>query len=529
VKRDAAALERGPFDLLVVGGGIYGAWTALDAALRGMHVALVERDDWAAGTSSASSKLIHGGLRYLEYGRLGLVRDALAERARLARLAPHQVWPLELLLPVRAGARVGRARLAAGLWLYDRLCGSDRTVPRHRRLSRDALLADCPALRDAGLRGGFAFGDCQTDDARLVVEIVDAALGAGAAAVNRVGVTGLLSSAGRVAGASLLDRESGRTLELRARVVVNCAGPWAAGIAAPGTTRLQARLSRGVHLALPPLPGARALVLPASARGRIVFLLPWYGVTLVGTTDTEYPGDPDEVGVEARDVDYLLEQANAWLDVGWTRGDVVAGFAGLRTFPAGGGATADASRRVHLERPAPGLLAPLGGKYTSARADAETIVDRAEAELGRTPPQRRPTRDAPLPWSPPAPAAAWLADAEGRGRALGLERDVAAALARRHGRRVDRLLERVAARPDLGRRILDHRPFCWAEIVHAVEDEMALDLRDVLRRRVPLLAVAAPDAAVLRRAAELAGDCLGWSVERRRAEASALAVPTVPR
>jgi glycerol-3-phosphate dehydrogenase len=485
MKRDFEALGRGPFDLLVVGGGIYGAWTAYDAALRGLSVALVEQRDWGSATSSASSKLIHGGLRYLEHGELGLVRKTLVERRRLARLGPHRVRPLRFLMPVYGGDRVGRFRLKLGLTFYDRLAGGDQPVPGHRYLSPEALLGELP-ITDAELRGGFSFGDCLIDDARLVLEIVDGAVQAGAVAVNRATARALLAEGGRAAGAVVEDGETGATVEVRAASTVASAGPWVSRLAAtaPAAEPVASRLTKGVHLVLPALPRETALVISSNDDKRIVFLIPWYGRTLLGTTDTDYAGEPGEVRVEREDADYLLERMSRVLTgVGWSERDVIASFAGVRTLPA----TADAhpssvSREWRLTRPLPGLFVPVGGKLTSARSDAASIVDR----LPGAAPASAGTLDRPFPWAPAAPFDGWLDRVTGEGVAAGLDEETARCCALRHGTKVEELLEAIRSDPSLAGRIDEELPFCRAEIVHAARHEMARGPEDILRRRIPL-------------------------------------------
>ena len=314
MEREFHRLASGPYDLLVVGGGIYGAWTAYDAALRGLHVALVEQRDWAGATSSASSKLIHGGLRYLEYGHLGLVRKTLDERRRLARLAPHRVRPLRFLFPVYRSDRVGMLRMSLGMWLYDRLAGRGQPVAPHRRLDRDEVL-QLADLEPDRLRGGFLFGDCRTDDARYTLEIVDGAWSAGGTVVNRTRAGELLLEDGRIVGARVEDMESFETIDVRAATVVSCTGAWNLELP-PGTRPARSvatRLTKGVHLVLPARESEDALVISSNDDARIVFLIPWYGRTLLGTTDTDFRGDPREVRVEREDVDYLLERANGVL------------------------------------------------------------------------------------------------------------------------------------------------------------------------------------------------------------------------
>jgi glycerol-3-phosphate dehydrogenase len=497
MRREPARLGERLFDLLVVGGGIYGAWIAYDAALRGLSVAIVERDDWGSGTSSASSKLIHGGLRYLEHGHLGLVAKALRERARLLRLAPHRVWPLRFLLPVYGDSRAGRAALMAGLTLYDWLAGGHSGLPRHRHLAPDDLAECAPWLTTGGLRGGFLYGDAGTDDARFTLEITAGALAAGAVAVNHAPAVRLLRTHdGRVAGALVRDELSGSEHEVRARMTIAAAGPWAARLAgcAPGPLRF----SKGVHLVLPPLPGPRdrAVLLTAGSDRRVFFLIPWYGATLVGTTDQEFRGDPDQVRVEDADVDYLLgETIRRCPGLGWTRADIRGSFAGVRTLQSGNAAQVGAATREWtLVEPVAGLLVPVGGKFTSARVEAERTVDRVGVLLGHRVPGLTAGRR--FPWCPAAPWAEWLTDSIAEGVRLGLDRDTALACARRHGVRVGGLFQRLRVEPAAAGRVASAAPFCRAELGHAVEHEMACSADDVLRRRVPLAVLGGADGPV---------------------------------
>jgi glycerol-3-phosphate dehydrogenase len=520
MNRDFARLEGGPFDLLVVGGGIYGAWIAYDAALRGLRTALVERDDWAAGTSSASSKLIHGGLRYLEHLKVGLVKRALAERRRLATLAPHRVHPLRFVVPAYRGDRVGPLRLEAGLWLYDRLAGPHQPVPPHQAFGRSALLDTYGFLAPAGLKAGFSYGDCGTDDARFTLEIVAGALSAGAACVNGAEVVELVREGSRVAGAVVLDRETGRSADVRARVTVNAAGPWGARI--KGLTpeaRGLVRLVKGVHLLLPALPTADALLLSARRDGRVFFAIPWYGRTLLGTTDTDFSGDPDDAEVVPGDVEYLLtEAARALQPVGWTGSDIVGGFAGVRALRSEGHTRpADVTREWTLEAPEPGLLMPVGGKFTSARAEASITVQAAMAGIGRAPGQC-PTKRRAFPWRPVTDFRHFREETAARGTALGLDAETAAGCAARYGTTVEALFGVVGARPELARRIVPDLPFCAAEVVHAVRAEMARTLTAVLRRRIPLALLHPLDRETVAACADLAGAELGWSPERRGRE-----------
>ena len=518
LKRRFERLLDGPFDLLVIGGGVYGAWIAYDAALRGLRVALVEQDDWAAATSSSSSKLIHGGLRYLEQRDFGLVRKSLDERRRLVQLAPHQIRPLRFALPVYAGARPGRLKLKAGLWLYDRLAGRRQPVGPHEGFSSAAFGTKYPFVRTDGLRGGFTYGDCGTDDARLVLEVVAAASQHGAVVVNHTRAERLVVEDGRVVGAMLQDRESGTTTTVRAGLTFNCAGPWldklgdASDVVAP-----QIRMSKGAHLVLPALPTEDAFLLPTSD-GRIVFLIPWYGRTLLGTTDTDYRAKPGAVRTESDDVAYLLNEANRYLDTQLLPADIIATFAGLRVFPSSPDArTYTISREWQCVETTPGLLSSIGGKYTSARADSALGVDRVLAALGREPVACR-TGDQPLPWTPTEAFDTFRTAAVSRGVAAGLDEQTAWFAVGRHGRRFDDLIELCQARPELAARIVSDAPFCLGDLLLAVRDEMARSLVDALRRRMPLLLLARPDRQALERCAALAREVLHWSDDRCRQE-----------
>lgn len=522
MQRDFSSLTRGGVDLLVVGGGIYGAWTAYDAALRGVRVALVERTDWAAGTSSASSKLVHGGLRYLEQLQLGLVRVSLRERRRLVALAPHRVRPLRFVIPAYQGARVGRLRWRLGLTLYDLLAGPDQPVAPHEAISAAPLHTRFPFLRQDGLLGGFSYGDCQLDDARCALEVVDGAFDAGVAAVNRADVTGLLRDGERVVGAAVTDRETGATIDVHAAMTIDCSGPWSAGPwknrpAGPPTTRL----TKGVHLVMPALPTAEAFLLLSQSDGRVFFLIPWYGRTLLGTTDTAYSGDPSAVAVETADVDYLLNAANAFTTLAWHPRDVEASYAGLRVLPNAPGAPTSVTREWSLAAPAPGLLMSVGGKFTTARADAARAVDQVMRSLGRGAGDR-PTDARPFPWAPMGQFDVWLQDATARGLAVGLDDETARTAATRFGTGIETLHARIADRPALADRLHPKVPFCRAEVVHAVEHEMARTLDDIVRRRIPLMLLTRPDRGILEDAAALAGEALGWTPARLQAEVAGL-------
>ena len=501
-------------EVLVIGGGIYGAWIACDAAERGLRTVLVERDDWGSGTSSASSKLIHGGLRYLEYGDVGLVAKALRERARLLRLAPHAVRPLRFLLPHGSDFRVNRFALMGGLFAYDLLAGARPGIPPHRAFASEDLLRRAPFLRGSDLRGGWSYGDATEDDARFVLELVDGAATAGASVHSQCPAIRLLRANGRVCGALVRDTVANADAEIRAEVVVDAAGAWAGALCEP--TGLPARHTKGVHLTLPPLPIDEAFLLQGGDR-RVFFLIPFYGATLVGTTDTDHRRADEAATITDADVDYLLAGVNARCPgLGWTRADVRAGFAGIRTLRGAPGAPSSISREWELWEPEPCHLLPLGGKYTSARVEAARTVDRCVEILGRDLPGTTATQG--TPWAPSGAFAPWLAAQIRAGTDLGLDDTVAATLPRRHGTRSDALFTLVRSDPTLAERLHPQAPFCRAEVVHAARHERVHHLVDVLRRRVPLMILTRFDATVVADAANLVASELGWDAQRHQRE-----------
>ncbi len=495
--RNVAALRDEQYDLLVVGGGIYGAWTAYDAALRGLRVALVEKTDWACGTSQSSSKLIHGGLRYLEHFEFSLVRHALAERRVLSRIAPHLVRPLNFIVPVWKDARVGRLQLLAGLTLYDFLATGKQPVPRFKSFSSRRLFAAHPYLLADGLRGGLRYGDCQEDDARMTLFVVAAAQGAGAVCANAVAADELMFDDGRCVGARLRDTGTGVRFELRADCVVTAAGPWASALS--GDAAPVVKLVKGSHLILPAIPGLNdAFLLTAPEDGRVFFVIPWYGRTLLGTTETSV-ADASEAVVTAEDIRYLLAAANLLLPgLQWTADDVIGAYAGVRTLQAEDAASLSAvSREFVVLEPRPGLILPIGGKYTTARIDAIDIVDRVLATLGRTPVEST-TQQYALPGAPHEDArlgdfAGWQAEALAGFAHYGIDIATARYLTLRHGTRISRIESLLEEQPAWARRLHPDAPFLEAEVVLALREEMARTVEDVVRRRMPL-SLLVPDA-----------------------------------
>jgi len=529
-----ARLGSETFDLLVIGGGINGAGIARDAAMRSIRTALVEHADFASGTSSRSSKLIHGGFRYLEQGNVRLVLEGCRERGRLRRLAPHLVQPQEFVFPVYDGGPIGRLKLAAGLWAYDLLAGL-WNVGHHRMLSARATREAEPALRTEGLRGAGRYWDCRTDDARLVLETILAAVQEGAVAVSYGRVTALLKEAGRIVGARLVDRLGGGELTVRARVVVNATGPWVDSVAnldAPTAPRL--RPTKGVHVLVPRarVGNRAAVVLHAVQDGRVMFVIPWGGQALVGTTDTDHEGGPDVPPVvEAADVQYLLETVNHYFPAARLgSADVTSAFAGLRPLiaPAPGEAMAPSSvsREEEIFASPSGLISIAGGKLTTYRLVAAAVVERVIDALRRGGEARRfgrcRTGRVPLPGgaAPPDAVAALALSRDGHGLAPA----TIGHLADRYGSRLDEVLHLVAADRELATPIVPTLPDPRAEVLEAVEHEGALTIEDVLRRRTQIaLRDDTEGVAVAEQVAALMAGPLGWTPEEARAAAESYA------
>jgi glycerol-3-phosphate dehydrogenase len=490
-----AALEREQFDLLVIGGGITGCGVARDAALRGLRVALVEKDDFASGTSSRSSRLVHGGVRYLEHGQLPLVFESSAERRRLLRLAPHLVRPLEFTWPVYRGARVSRWKLAAGLALYDALA-LFRNVGRHRQLVASAVIAREPELRPDGLRGGAIYFDAATDDARLTLANALGAVAAGATVVNYAEVRRFVAN-GALTGAELTDRIGNRDMAVRATVIVNATGPWSdtlrqleqTAIGAPSTGAPAPRIVRGsvgAHVVVrrERVGNRGALTLLSPIDGRVVFVLPDGLHTVVGTTERPADASPDEVRATERDITYLLESANAFFPrARLARTDVVSAWAGIRPL-ATASAVHDLGRvpREHAITHGPGGVVTItGGKLTTYRVMARQVVDHVERKLGRQT-RRTPTESLHLPGGDLASLDSAIAAARAT---IGAD-DIARRLVHAYGSRWHVVWERATRAPAGTERISVELPYVMGEMLYAVEEDMACTLGDLLIRRTRL-------------------------------------------
>ena len=493
------------FDVLVVGGGITGAGVALDAASRGYSVALVEKADFASGTSSRSSKLVHGGLRYLQRFDLGLVREALLERQLMVKLAPHLVEPLRMVVPALDGARPDRL-VGIGLNMYDVMStpalrgrrsrrGSARpsrdggdeqeadwSPARHRMISAEEVAELLPGLSGRNPTGGYLFYDCQTDDARLVLTVLGEAERFGAICANRLEVVELARDNGQGMSVKLRDAESGAGLTIRADNVINATGVWADRIRAE-ELHTEAEVptiapSRGTHVIVSraQLPLNAGAIVPAGV-GRSIFALPWLGCTLIGTTDSNYDGEIDHVRPSVQDIDYLIEATNAFFGTELGRSDLDGAFAGVRPLIASGDTrkSVDISRRAELYETSSGLITITGGKLTTWRRMAKLVVDRIVERDGREAPCR--TNEIPL-GEPVDPAAL--------PRIEGVPEGSYAPLASRHGHAAARVLRIAGERGELAQPILEGFPDLLAEAVYGARQDQARTVGDVLLRRTRL-------------------------------------------
>ena len=520
------------YDLVVIGGGITGVGIARDAALRGLKVALFEKGDYASGTSSKSSKLVHGGLRYLEHGEIGLVFESVSERRVQTRVAPHLVRPLPFIIPIYKGAKPGLELMNVGLWIYDSLALF--RAPRLHKTFRgtQAALALEPQLRPEGLRGALEYYDCATDDARLVLENAIDARDLGADCHTYTEVTRFERRAdGRITGVEIRDRLTGSSSLVTARVVVLAAGAWTDEMIRRfeiPMDRPLLRRTKGVHIVIPRerLPLARAITLISPVDRRVIFAIPWRERTVLGTTDTDFTGSADEVAADADDVQYLCNSGNGYFPgANLIPADVISTWAGLRPLIAAPPNVdeSEISREHEVFSRPDGLVIIAGGKLTTYRRMAHEAVDKTLALLGElgepTAANRANTKDRPLPGA----AGLEQTDLEGVaaiGRRLmdthGLDADTATHLCGVYGMRAPTLAQRITADRTLGERIDPELPYVWAEVEFAATHDLARTVEDVLARRVPLLLVSRDQGlGASERVADVLGKLHAWTPAQR--------------
>jgi glycerol-3-phosphate dehydrogenase len=524
LQRLRATSAAAPLDVLVVGGGVVGAGAALDAAARGLQTALIEARDYASGTSSRSSRLAHGGLRYLEQREFSLVHEALTERGLLLdRLAPHLVNPVPMIFPV-VGKAWEKPYAGMGVTLYDalsRIGAYGGSMPRPRLLSNTVVRGLAPSLNTSGWKGAVQFHDAQINDARHTVAVLRTAVAHGAAVTNGVRLTGLLRDGERVVGATVATDE-GDAFDIHARVVLAATGVWTDAFLAmcgqPGASRV--RQAKGVHLVVRGGAIRSSTAVIARTPYSVLFILPWGKCWLIGTTDTDYNGDLTEPPVDAEDVEYLIEQANRWLVDPIGPDDIVGTYCGLRPLVASEVAQGQDEETTQLSRehvvfePVPGTIVVTGGKYTTYRVMAADAVDAAATVLALEDVDGQAIPESTTDTIPLVGAAGYQEQWTGRrrlARSAGLSEQTLAHLLRRHGDRTTEVLQRIAEDPSLGRQLHPETLHVRAEVVTAVQDEGARTLADIMLRRLRIgLELADGGVSIAPDVAALAAPILGW-------------------
>jgi glycerol-3-phosphate dehydrogenase len=507
------------FDILVIGGGVNGVGAALDAASRGLKVALIEAQDIAAGTSSRSSKLIHGGLRYLEQYDFKLVREALHERELMvSTLCPHLVKPVGFLFPLTEKLKE-RTYVGAGLALYDALRGFQRSLPWHKHLSQRQINEIAPSLRHDLVTGAIKYFDAQVDDARHTMAVARTAARHGALIATHVSAESLIREGKRVVGVNALDLASGKKIAIKAGATVMCAGVWSDQLherfeLTPG---YNVTMSKGAHIVVPgsAIKSDAGIIIKTPVS--VLFLIPWGDKWIVGTTDTPFEGDRAEPFATQEDVQYILDQANRVLKPKLRAKDIIGVYAGLRPLVANkkSATTTKLSREHTVDRPAPGFVSIAGGKYTTYRVMAEDVIDRAVLEL------RRVTKDSVTEKLPLVGADGYFALEQQKERIAlenGLTVETVTHLLNRHGSLISEILMIIKEQPKLAKRLDSDLPYIQAEIIYAVSHEGAQSVDDVISRRTRLSFEATNHAVHLaEEVATIMAPVLGWSAKDRKA------------
>lgn len=520
-RSNIAKMAAGQLDLVVIGSGVTGAGVARDAAMRGIRTGIIDKGDFASGTSGKSSRLIHGGLRYLEMGHLGLVFEASRERRTLLRIAPHLVWPRSFIFPIHSGSRIPRWKLLAGLWLYD-ILALFRNVRRHEALSKQELIRAEPNLRQKGLKGGARYYDAQCDDSRLTLANVRSAHSHGALAANYVEMSEFDIADGAIQGIRVTDLVTGEKHVIRARVVVNATGPWSDNIRKELDGKPLLRPTKGAHVAVPRnrLGNNEAVTMTSPIDGRVMFIIPWGELSYIGTTDTDDDIDPGATCSSAEDVVYLLRSANAMFPNARLQvDDVVSSWAGLRPLlrPMDPRDPSSVSREHKIVEDPLGMISIVGGKLTTYREMAAQVVNRVARKLRSADGTKRPARSGsnrePLPGGESKDTEVLVREVTREGYPIG----IAQSLVRRFGTESAAVLRLARSNRELAKPIAQGHPSLRAELIFACRREMALTLSDLLVRRTHVF-YESPDHGLeqISEIASLVAVELGWSVEEER-------------
>lgn len=501
-----------PCDILVVGGGITGAGIARDAAMRGYKTALIDKGDFASGTSSKSSRLVHGGVRYLEMFEFGLVFEASRERRTLWNIAPHLVKPLPFLFPVYRDGKWPGWMINLGLWMYDALA-LFRNYRNHEWFSNQEITRRINGFDVRNIDGGAHYFDGQVDDARLTLETIRAAHEHGAWIANYVQVDELIKSEGRIVGVRAHDTLRGDPFEIRARVVVNATGVWTDALTQMDDPREPQRMrpTKGIHILVPreKIGGASAVAFPNVTDGRLMFCIPWGKFQIIGTTDTDYKDDYDRVYATRADVDYVIAAANhAFPATPITKADVISTYAGLRPLVGQVGKSASKTSREHeIWTSASGFVTIAGGKLTTYRSMAQELVDLVAKQLRK--------QFNVVAGKPCATAQTPIIETNGAAPDYKIADDILQHLETAYGPRYPHVLALAQRDPKLAQRMVEDLPYIWAQVAYAIEQEMALTVTDVLERRLHLLTESRENGlTVAPRVAKLLGDYFDWDAQR---------------
>jgi glycerol-3-phosphate dehydrogenase len=520
MEKDLTKVENEIYDICIIGGGIYGAWAALDAAQRGLSVIIVEQSDWGSATSQSSSKLLHGGLRYLEQFEFGLVRKSLKERDVLAKIVPHLVKPLRFIVPLYQSSRVGPFKMRLGLKIYDQLAGQSLTSKPHKRVDADDLFEMYPWLEQQEFKAALEYSDAQTDDSRLTFQIIQAASSCGVDALSYTEAT-ITHTMDRLKTIQLYQSEGQKSVNIQSKCVLMTTGPWKdAKIGRNSKAKEKSRLTKGVHLILPSLSLQHAMTLMAPDDGRVFFLIPWYGRTMVGTTDTDYRGDVQQCKVTHEDVAYILKAVNTFMaNKKWREEDVIASFCGLRVLQSSDDThPSQASREWSLPEIRPAVFRSIGGKLTSAREDAvkamNHIVECLNFEVKDSSSHKRPLQKQSCQND-------FLSKIQ-------LDEDIEEHLIYRYGQEAPKVVALISQDPELAQRMVPELAFIWAEVEFIIQYEPFYTLEDLLRRRLPLILLCRYEEALLIRVADIVQKYFNWPEERCLREKQSLKEKWIP-
>ena len=465
------------YDLLVVGAGIYGAWTAYDASLRGLKVLLIDKGDIANATSSASSKLIHGGLRYLEQFNFSLVKKSVKERQLLFKIAPHRVKPLKFTIPVYSGSRIPAWKYKIGLSIYDWFAKTQKPY-KHCSYSPDAFLEQNQFLKNDKLKKGLIYFDAGTDDFRYTLEIVDGAVRNGTELRTYCELKSYTEENGVITGAIIKNlNEDSKSIKCKA--AVNATGQWTDEL----LKSKYCRLSKGIHIISPDCGAKNAVLLLSPIDGRVFFMIPWYGRTMIGTSDTDFKGDLNDVKAEDSDINYLLDSVNHYLKTPINKEEILNSFAGLRVLKNEEGHPSSVTRDWELKEEKPGLFLSIGGKLTSARHDCSSMVDEICRYLNHN--SQCSTASRPFPWAGET-FSSLKNEINEKGRKLDLNEDTINLLISRQGLRADQILNMISSDHKLSEPIIQNLPFTKAEWLFSIREEYITQWDDLVRRRFPI-------------------------------------------